>query len=184
MLHISSQTRDPTGASCIWSIESLPLDHQERWLQTQEVSIVYSLTVGIMGTHGMWAGATQTHGSGKSCWNSGTELGLVECRIFLGGLHVWMWELDYKESWALKNWYFWTVVLEKTLESPLDYKEIKPVNPKGNQSWIFIGRTDAEAETPILWPPDAKNWLIGKDPDAGKDWRQEEKGMTEDEMVG
>ena len=89
-----------------------------------------------------------------------------------------MWELDHKESWALKNWCFWTVVLEKTLESPLDCKEIKPVNPKGNQSWILIGRTDAEAETPVLWPPDAKDWLIGKDPDAGKDWRQKEKGMT------
>ena len=93
-------------------------------------------------------------------------------------------ELDYKESWALKNWCFWTVVLEKTLESPLDFKEIKPVNPKGSQSWIFIGGTDAEAETPILWPPDAKNWLMGKDPDAGKDWGQEKKGMTEEEMVG
>ena len=98
--------------------------------------------------------------------------------------HVWMWEVDHKESWALKNWCFWTVVLEKTLESHLDCKEIQPVHPKGNQSWIFIGRTDAEAETPILWPPDAKSWLIGKDPDAGKDWGQEEKGMTEDEMVG
>ena len=98
--------------------------------------------------------------------------------------HVWMWELDYKESWALKNWWFWTVVLEKTLESPLDCKEVQLVHPKGNQSWIFIGRTDAEAETPILWPPDVKNWLIWKDPDARQDWRQEEKGMTEDEMVG
>ena len=98
--------------------------------------------------------------------------------------HVWMWELDYKESWAQKNWCFWTVVLEKTLESLLDCKEIKPVNPKGTQSWIFIGRTDAEAETPIFCPPDAKNWLIWKDPDAGKEWRREEKGMTEDEMVG
>ena len=97
--------------------------------------------------------------------------------------HVWMWELDYKESWAPKYWCFWTVVLEKTLESPLDCKEIQPVNPKGDQSWIFIGRTDAEAETPILWPPDAKNWLIWKDPDAGKDWGQE-KGTTGDEMVG
>ena len=97
--------------------------------------------------------------------------------------HVWMWELDHKESWALKNWCFWTVVLEKTLESPLDCKETKSVNLKGNQSWISIGRTDAEAEAPMLWTPDAKNWLIGKDPDAGKDWRQEEKGMTEDEMV-
>ena len=98
--------------------------------------------------------------------------------------HVWMWELDYKESWALKNWCFWTVVLEKTLESPLDCKEIQPVHPKEDQSWIFVGRTDAEAETPILWPSDVKNWLIWKDPDAGKDWRQEEKRMTGDEMVG
>ena len=98
--------------------------------------------------------------------------------------HVWMWELDYEESWAPKNWCFWTVVLEKTLESPLDCKEIQPVHPKGDQSWLFIGRTHAEAETPILWPPDTKNWLTWKDPDAGKDWRQEEKGMTEDEMVG
>ena len=97
---------------------------------------------------------------------------------------VWMWELDHKESWALKNWCFWTVVLEKTLESPLDCKEIQPVHPQGNQSWIFISRTDAEAETPILWLPDVKNWLIWKDSDAGKDWRQEEKGTTEDEMVG
>ena len=96
-----------------------------------------------------------------------------------------MWELDYKESWALKNWWFWTVVvLEKTLESSLDFKEIKPVNSKENQFCIFIGKTDAEAETPIPWPPDAKNWLIEKDSDAGKDWRQEEKGTTENEMVG
>jgi len=97
---------------------------------------------------------------------------------------VWMWELAYKESWVPKNWCFWTVVLEKAFESPLDFKEILPVNPKGNQSWPFIGRTDAEAETPKFWPPDAKNWLIVKDPDAGKAWRQEEKGTTEDEMVG
>ena len=95
-----------------------------------------------------------------------------------------MWELDYKDSWVLKNWCFWTVVLEKTLESPLDCKEIQLVHPKGNQSWIVIGRTDAEAEIPILWPPDLKNWLIGKHPDAGKDWRWEEKGMTKDERVG
>ena len=95
-----------------------------------------------------------------------------------------MCELDHKESWASKNWCFWTVVLEKTLESPLDSKEIQPVNPKGNQFWIFIGRPNAEAETPLLWPPDEKKWLIGKDPDAGKAWRQEEKGMTKDEMVG
>ena len=92
--------------------------------------------------------------------------------------------MDHKESLALKNWCFWTVVLEKTFESPSDCKEIKWVNPKGNHSWIFIVRTVAEAEAPILWPPDAKNWLIGKDPDAGKDWRQVEKGTTEDEMVG
>ena len=92
---------------------------------------------------------------------------------------VWIWEMDYKEGWAWKNWLFQTVVLEKTLESPLDWKEIKPVNPERTQSWIFIGRTDAEAKAPIFWPTDAKNWLIGKDPDAGKDWKQEE-----DEMVG
>ena len=98
--------------------------------------------------------------------------------------HVWMWELDYKESWAPKNWCFWTVVLEKTLESPLDCKAIQPVNPNGNQSWLFIGRTDAEAETPILWPPDEMNWLIRKDADPGKDWRWEYEGKTEDEMVG
>ena len=98
--------------------------------------------------------------------------------------HIWMWELDYKQSWAPKNWYFWTVVLAKTLESSLDSKEIQPVYPKGNQSWIFIGRTEAEAKMPIFWPPDVKNWLLGKDPDAGKDWRQEEKGATENEMVG
>jgi len=97
--------------------------------------------------------------------------------------HVWMWELDYKESWALQNGCFWTVVLEKTLESLLDSKEIQPVHPKGNQSWIFIGRTDAEAETLILWPSDGKNWLIWKDLDAGEDWRQEDTGMTENEMV-
>ena len=96
---------------------------------------------------------------------------------------AWMWELDHKESWVPKNRCFWTVVLDKPLESPLDCK-IKPVNPKGNQPWTFIGRTDAEAETPILWAPDVKKWLTGNDPDAGKDWRQEKKGMTEDETVG
>ena len=98
--------------------------------------------------------------------------------------HVWMWELDYKESWAPKNRYFWTMELKKALESPLDCKEIQPVHPKGNQSWIFIGRTDAEAEIPIIWPPDVKNWLTWEDPKAGKDWRWEEKGMAEDEMIG
>ena len=98
--------------------------------------------------------------------------------------HVWMWELDYKESWTSKNWCFWTVVLEKTLKSPLDCKEIKSVHHKENQSWIFIGRTDADAETPIFWPPDVESWLIGKDPLVGQDWGLEKKGMTEDEMVG
>ena len=95
-----------------------------------------------------------------------------------------MWALDYKESWVLKNWCFWTVMLEKTLESPLDCKEIQPVHPKGNQFWIFTGRTNVEADTPILWPPDVKGWLIWRDRDAGKDWGQEEKGTTEDEIVG
>ena len=112
-----------------------------------------------------------------------TKVHLVKAMVFSSS-HVWMWELDYKESWVLKNWCFWTVVLEKTLESPLDCKEIQPVHPKGDQSWVFIGRTDAEVETPVLWQPDVKNLLIGKDPDAGKYWRQEEKGMTEDEMAG
>ena len=98
--------------------------------------------------------------------------------------NVWMWELDYKESWVPKIWCFWTVVLEKTLESPLDCKEIQLVHPKGDQLWVFIGRIDVEAEIPILWPPDAKSWLTGKDPDSGNDWGQEEKGTTEDEMIG
>ena len=97
--------------------------------------------------------------------------------------HVWMWELDHKESWALENWCFWTVVLEKTLKSPSDSKKTQAVHPNGNQSWIFTWRIDAEVEAPMLWPPDVKNWLIGKEPDVGKDWRQEEKGMTEDKMV-
>ena len=104
------------------------------------------------------------------------EKGLSSQSYGFSSSHVWMWELDHKESWAPKNLCFWIVVLEKTLASPLDCKEIKPVHPKGNQSWIFIGRIDAEAEPPILWPSDAKNWFIGKDPDAGKDWRQEERG--------
>ena len=111
-----------------------------------------------------------------------TKVHLVKAMVFFSS-HVWTWELDHKEIWTIKNWCFWTVVLEKTLESPLDCKEIQPVHPIGNQSWIFIGRTDAEAETLILLPPYGKNWLIGKDPDAGKDWRQEEKGMTEDDMT-
>ena len=111
-----------------------------------------------------------------------TDKGLSSQSCGFPSSHIWMWELDDKKSWVLNNWCFWTVVLGKTLESPLDIKEIKLVHPKGNQSWLFIGRTDAEA--PVLWPPDAKNWLLGKDPDAGKDWRREEKGTTEDEMVG
>ena len=114
------------------------------------------------------------------CWDHSVPL---EDSGFSCG-HVWMWELDYKESWVPKNWCFWTVLLEKTLESPLVSKETQPIHPKGNQSQIFIGKTDAEAETPIFWPPDVKYWLILKDPDAGKDWKLEEKGTTEDEMVG
>ena len=111
-----------------------------------------------------------------------TKVRLVKAMVF--PVVMYGCELDYKESWALKNGCFWTVVLEKTLESPLDCKEIQPVHPKGDQSWMFIGRTDVEAETSILWPPKMKIWLTGKDPDAGKDWGQEEKGRTEDEMVG
>ena len=112
-----------------------------------------------------------------------TSLQDMFLKLFLRG-YLWMWALDYKESWVLKNWCFWTVVLEKTLESLLGCKEIQPVHPKGDKSWVFIGKTDAEAETPILWPPDVNNWLTGKDSDAGNNWRQEEKGMTEDEIVG
>ena len=112
------------------------------------------------------------------------SLKYLQKKVNISSSHVWVWELDYKESWVLKNWCFWTVVLEKTLESPLDYKEIPPVHSKGDQFWVFIGKTDVEAETPILWPPDVKSWLIWKDPNAGKDWGQEEKGITEDEMVG
>ena len=108
----------------------------------------------------------------------------VHLKLLFYSSHVWMWELDYKEGWVLKNWCFWTVVLDKTLKNALDCNEIQPVHPKGNQSWIFTGRTDIGAETPILWPPDVNSWLIGKAPDAGKDWRLEEKGTTEDEMVG
>ena len=110
--------------------------------------------------------------------------GLSSQRYGFSSGHVWMWELDYKESWAQKNWCFWTVVLEKTLESPLDCKEVQPVHSKGDQSWVLIGRTDAKAETLILWQPHAKSWLTGKDPDAGRDWGQEEKDTTEDEMAG
>ena len=112
-----------------------------------------------------------------------TKVHLVKAMVFPVVMYVCeSWTIQ--ESWAPKNWSFWTVVLEKTLESPLDCKEIQPVHPKGDQSWVFIERTDVEAETPLLWPPDAKSWLIGKDPDPGKDWRWEEKGTTENEMVG
>ena len=110
-----------------------------------------------------------------------TKIHLV--KLWFSSGHVWMWDLDYKESWVQKNWCFWIVMLEKTLESPLDCKEIKAVNPEGNQSWIFMGRTDVEAETPIVWPPDVKRWFIWKDPDAGKDWGQEEKRVIEHERV-
>ena len=112
-----------------------------------------------------------------------TKVHLVKAMVFPVVIYG-MWELDCEESWGPKNWCFWTVVLEKTLESPLDCKEIQPVHPKGDQSWVFIGGTDIEAETPILWPPDVKSWLISKDPDAGKDWGQEEMGTTEGEVVG
>ena len=112
-----------------------------------------------------------------------TKVRLVKAMVFFSG-HVWMWELDYEEGWAPKNWCFWTVVLEKTLASPLDCKEIQPVYPKGDQPWVLFGRNDAKAETPVLWPPYAKSWLIGKDSDAGRDWGQEEKGTTEGEMTG
>ena len=130
----------------------------------------------------LWA--ENTGGKGRKCLVGPRNTPCLMLNIpCFSSSHVWMWELDYKESWA-QNWCFWTVVLEKTLGSPLDCKEIQTVHPKGVQSWVFIGRTDVEAETPILWPPDAKSWLIWKDSDAGKDWGQEEKGTTEDEMVG
>ena len=112
-----------------------------------------------------------------------TKIHLIKAMVFSSS-HVWIWELDYKEIWPLKNWCFWTVLLEKTLMSPLDCKEIQPVHPKGNQSWVFIGGTDIEAETLIIWPPDAKRWFTGKDPDVGSDWGQEKKGTTEHEMAG
>ena len=112
-----------------------------------------------------------------------TKVCLVKDYGFSSG-HVWMWELDCEESWAPKNWCFWTVVLEKTLENPLDFKEIQPIHPKGDQSWVYFGRNDAKAETPVLWPLHAKSWLTGKDSDAGRDWGPEEKGTIEDEMAG
>ena len=126
----------------------------------------------------------QTWQSIKNQTHRFADKGLFSQSYGFSSDHVWLWELDHKEGWVLKKWYFWIMVLEKTLESPLDCKEITPVNPKGNQPWMFIGRTDAEAEAPILWPPDVKSRLTGKDPDVGKDWGQKEKGATEDEMVG
>ena len=132
----------------------------------------------------LFASGSQSTGASVSA-SAWVIMGLKTSQSYgLSSSHVQMWELDHKEGWALKNWCFWTVVLEKTLETSLDCKESQPVHPKGNQSWIFIGRTDAKAETLTLWPPDGKNWLTGKDPDAGKDWKWEEKGMTEEEMVG
>ena len=126
----------------------------------------------------------QTWQSIKNQTHRFADKGLFSQSYSFSSGHVWLWELDHKEGWVLKKWYFWIMVLEKTLESPLDCKEIKPVNPKGNQPWMFIGRTDAEAEAPILWPPDVMSRLIGKDPDVGKDWGQKEKGAKENEMVG
>ena len=140
------------------------------WFQPSKVYV----TMVNMHTDPRWVGTR--------LMNEIPNKGLFSQSYGFSSSHVWIWELDHKEGWAPKNWRCWTVVLEKTLLSPLDCKEIKPVNPKGNQSWIFIGRIDDEA--PTLWPLDAKTWLIRSDPDAGKDWRQEEKGTTEDEMVG
>ena len=131
---------------------------------------------GILDGRGVWGEWIQVHyfaKKGPSSQGYGFSSG-----------HIWMWELDCEESWVLKNWCFWTVVLEKTLESPMDCKEIQPVLSKGDQSWVFFERNDAKAETPVLWPPHAKSWLIGKDSDAGRGWGQEEKGMTEDKMAG
>ena len=154
-----------------WEIENLGLQSQwGRWLQTQKTLAPWKKSCDKPGLHIK----KQRHHS--------ADKGVYSQSYVFSRSQVWIWELDRKESWELKNWCFWTMVLEKTLETPLDTKEVQSVHPKGNQSWIFIGRTDAEAS--ILLPPDAKNWLLRKDPDAGKGWRQEEKGMTEYEMVG
>ena len=142
----------------------------------------------LHGLNGHWCLQQDMFGWSSGCWKKAeknqrryfADKGPSSQSYGFSSNHVWIWELDHKESWVPKNWCFWAVVLEKTLESPLDIKEIKPVHPKGNQPWIFIGRTDVEAEVPMLWPPDAKSWLIRKIPDGGKDWRQEETGMTED----
>ena len=130
-----------------------------------------------------WKVMTNLDSIFKNQWHYFVNKGPSSQGYGFSSVHVWMWELDYKESWAMKNWCFWTVVLEKTLESPLDCKEIQPIHPKGNRSWVFIVSSNVEAETAIFWPPDVKSWLIWKDPDAGKDWGEGEKGMAEDEMV-
>ena len=168
--------------------------HVWMWVKWSESFSVMSVSLQALGLNAPWNSLGQNTGVGSLSLlqrifpTQGLNPGLPHCKWILYQLShkgsPWMWELDYKESWVPKNWCFWTVVLEKTLQSPLDYKEIQPVHPKGNKSWVFIGRTDAEAEILILWPPDGKNWLTGKDSDVGKDWRQEEKGTTEDEMVG
>ena len=164
----SSQTRDWTCVLCIDGLIVNHLGNQGSPTPTQTFSLLSQFFKSHIPQFEAAPGISAQGPSSQSCgFSSG---------------HVWMWDLDYKESWVPKNWCFWTVVLEKTLESPLDCKEIQPVHPKGDQSWVFIGRS--EAETPIFWPPDVKNWFIWKAPDAGKDWRQEEKATTEDEMVG
>ena len=161
---------------CLWAIVGIP------WLVNASfqscLHIGFSLCLCLFSWHSFYDTSHLGEGPTPPTYKGPSSQGYG-----FSSSHVWMWELNYKESWAPKNWCFWTV-MEKTLESPLDCKESKPVNSKGNQSWIFIGRTDGEAETPILWPPDVKNWFIGKDPDAGKDWRWEDKGTTEDEMIG
>ena len=175
----------------------LTVDHNKLWKILKEMGITDHLTCLL---RNLYAGqeATVRTGHGTTDWfqiGKGVQhtqkqrhyfanKGLSSQGYGFSSSHVWIWELDCEESWALKNWCFWTVVLEKTLESPLDCKDSQPVHPKGDQSWVFIGRTDVEAEASILWPPDVKSWLIEKDPNAGKVWRQEDKGMTEDEMVG
>ena len=161
-------------ALSVWSPSAYDSDPC-RWGETHTVPRLLNLGshVHLVRTPWLWS-------AGPQCV---TKPGPYGQSYGLSSSHVWMWELDHKEGWAPKNWCFQTVVLEKTVESPLDCKEIKPINPKGNQLWIFVGQTDTEAEAPILWPPDGENCLIWKDPDAGKDWRQE-KETTEDEMAG
>ena len=160
---------DPTWAGVLWQLELFLPTHSllnSLWAQISQLTFkpLFYLCIPLMPYFANKGPSSQGYGFPSS--------------------HVWMWELDCKETRVPKNWCFWTVVVVKTLECPLGCKEIQPVYPKGNQSWIFIGRTDAEAETPILWPPGVKTWLIGKDPDAGKDWRWQEKGTTEDEKAG